>query len=325
MKKKFFAVATATIMTMSMGITAFADTESKMLAHYKFDDNLKNEVTGEDAKQVGQKFVDAAGNEIKYVDGALHMLQGNTDGFDLNVKPTGDSYTISFWTMTNVVNGFAQPIVWYGGKDQTTQAWVGIWPGLAAVWANGGPEIGSASGAGPDRFSVLPNKSILVEGSETAYEWTMVTMVVDNTEATLYYDGADVSKEKANVASVTADDRTVYLGVNAWDVPYAGLIDELYVYDRALSKDDVKELFDATKAVKDQDMVGIEKVEYPDVQLSDPNEFLQGGTDEDADTEEAADNTMMYVIIGVVAVVVVAIVAAVVVSSKKKNTDSDEE
>lgn len=323
MKKKFFAVATATMLTMSMGITAFADTESGMLAHYKFDDSLKNEVTGEDATQTGQKFAEPAGNKVEYVDGALSIAKGNTDGFNLNVKPTSDSYTISFWTMTNDVNGFAQPIVWYGGKDQTTtQAWVGVWPGLNAVWANGGPQIGSASGAAPDRFDVLPNKSILVEGSEVAYEWTMVTMVVDNAEASLYYDGVDVTKEKSKVASVTADDRSVYIGVNAWDVPYCGLIDELYVYDRALTADDIKELYDATKTVESQDMVGIEKVTYPDVQLSDKDEFLEGGEEEE--TAEESNNTTIIIVV-IVAVVVVAVVAAVVVSSKKKKSGTSDE
>lgn len=323
MKKKFFAVAAATMMTMSMGITAFADTESDLLAHYKFDDNLKNEVTGEDATQTGQKFAAAAGDEIKYVDGALHMLQGNTDGYNLNVKATDDTYTFSVWAMTNVVNAFAEPVIWYGGTNQSPEAWVGLWPGLFNVWTNGGPVVGGNDANG-SRPAVLPNKSILVEGTETSFEWTMITVTVDNGIATLYYNGEEVGKgtDAAKLPSVTADDRSFYLGVNAWDAPFAGLVDELYIYDRVLTADDVKELYTATKAVADQEMIGIEKVEYPEASLSDPNEFLEG-TDETTETEE--DNNMMIIVIAVVAVVVVAVVAAVVVSSKKKNSKADEE
>ena len=133
MRKKILAVVTAAVMSMSFAITAFADTESDMLAHYKFDGNLKNEVTGEEATQTGLKFAEAAGDSIEYVDNALHMLQDNTDGFNLNVKAADDTYTISFWAMANSVNAFAEPIVWYGGTNQSPESWVGIWPGLFAV------------------------------------------------------------------------------------------------------------------------------------------------------------------------------------------------
>lgn len=326
MRKKFLAVVTAAVMSMSMAVTAFADTESGMLAHYTFDDKLTNEVTGEEATQTGQKFAAAAGDKIEYLDGALNMLEGNTDGLNLNVKATGDAYTFSFWAMTNVVNGFAEPILWYGGTNQSPEAWVGVWPGLFNVWSSGGPVIGGNDSAG-SRPAVTPEaaNNILVEGSETAFNWHMITAVIDNGKATLYYDGAQVgaSTDAITFPSVTADDRSFYLGVNAWDKPYAGLVDELYVYDRALTADDVKELYDATKTVADQQELKVETIEWDKPALSDPNEFVQS-TAKDDDAKDS-DNTMMIVIIAVVVVVVVVVVVAVVMSSKKKNANNDED
>lgn len=49
MRKKFLTVAATAVMTMSMLMSAFADTEKDLIAHYKFDENMKNEVSGEEA------------------------------------------------------------------------------------------------------------------------------------------------------------------------------------------------------------------------------------------------------------------------------------
>lgn len=152
MRKKFLTVAATAVMTMSMLMSAFADTEKDLIAHYGFDENTKNEVSGEEAKQTGQKFADAKGDTFTYEEGvngkALVMAKGNTDGFNLNVKAKGDSYTVSVWLKASEFNGFAQPVVWYGGTDQSSEAWVGIWPGLADKWGSGGPVLGGNDAAG---------------------------------------------------------------------------------------------------------------------------------------------------------------------------------
>ena len=44
MRKKFLTVAATAVMTMSMLMSAFADTEKDLIAHYGFDENTKNEV-----------------------------------------------------------------------------------------------------------------------------------------------------------------------------------------------------------------------------------------------------------------------------------------
>ena len=154
----------------------------------------------------------------------------------------------------------------------------------------------------------------------------MITAVVDNGNGILYYDGVEVGtiEEGTVLPSVTADDRSFYLGVNAWDKPFAGLIDELYIYDRSLTADDVKELYEATKTVAEQETLQVAVKEWDKPQLANPDEFLQS-SDDGKSSEKSDDNTMMYIIIAVVVVAVVVVIVAVVMSSKKKNADNDNE
>lgn len=335
MRKKFLTVAATAVMTMSMLMSAFADTESDLIAHYGFDENTKNEVTGEEAKQTGQKFADAAGNTFTYEDGvngkALVMAKGNTDGYNLNVAATGDSYTISLWLKGDEINGFADPIVWYGSTNQSPESWVGIWPGLQQTWTHGGPVIGSNDSSGA-RAGVHSDEVMIVDAvTSVNIDWHMITAVIDGEKASLYYDGklvgdtvlsytdeAAAEHPEAVMPSVTGDDKSFYLGVNAWDVPFAGTVDELYIYDRALTADDVKELFESTntEGVEVAEGETPAETEARKPQLAQKGEFTQSTSEADDDDN---DNTMMIIIIAVVVVVVVVVVVAVASSSKKKN------
>ncbi len=337
MRKKFLTVAATAVMTMSMLMSAFADTKSDLIAHYGFDEDTKNEVTGEEATQTGKGNgakvgADAvAGDTFTYEEGvngkAIVLAKGNKDGLNLNVKAKGDSYTVSVWTKTSEFNGFAEPLIWYGGTDQSTQSWVGIWPGLNDKWASGGPVLGGAEGGKPDRVEVLAGTNKLTtDDTMLSFDWHMVTAVVDGETGKLYWDGqlVGMTTGDAKMYKVTGDDKSFYLAANAWDVPFSGSVDELYIYDRALSSDDIKELYEATN-VAGVESAKIEAYKEPETrkpQLADPNQFAAPQDGEDA--EEEKDNTMMYVIIAVVVVVVVIVVVAVATSSKKKNSKNEE-
>lgn len=330
MRKKFLTVAATAVMTMSMLMSAFADTEKDLIAHYGFDENTKNEVSGEEAKQTGQKFADAAGNTFTYEEGvngkALVMAKGNTDGFNLNVAAKGDSYTVSVWLKASEFNGFAQPVVWYGGTNQSPEAWVGIWPGLADKWGSGGPVLGANDSAGTRPAVTAGTNKLTTDDAMLNFDWHMVTIVVDGETGKLYWDGQLVGMTTSDVKipSVTGDDKSFYLGVNAWDVPFAGSVDELYIYDRALSTDDVKELYTASNVAK-VPAASLEEYKEPETrkpQLAQKGEFTSTKEDSSS-TDEDSDNTMMIVIIAVVVVVVVIVVVAVASSSKKKNKSEE--
>lgn len=337
MRKKFLTVAATAVMTMSMLMSAFADTEKDLIAHYKFDENMKNEVSGEEAVPVG-KGQDAtvgknavAGDAFTYEDGvddkAIVLAKGNKDGLNLNVKAKGDSYTMSVWVKTSEFNGFAEPLLWYGGTDQSTQSWVGIWPGLADKWGSGGPVLGAAEGGAPDRVDVTAGTNkITTDDTMLAFDWHMVTAVVDGDTGKLYWDGqlVGMTSGDSKIFKVTGEDKSFYLAANAWDVPFSGSVDELYIYDRALSTDDVKELYTVSNVAK-VPAASLEEYKEPETrkpQLAQKGEFTSTKEDSSS-TDEDSDNTMMIVIIAVVVVVVVIVVVAVASSSKKKNKSEE--
>ena len=73
----------------------------------------------------------------------------------------------------------------------------------------------------------------------SANEWTYVTFTVNNGTVKVYIDGKE-SFSGENFPNVFRNKDGVFaLGVNYWDAPYKGLIDELQIYSRALKSEEV--------------------------------------------------------------------------------------
>ena len=76
--------------------------------------------------------------------------------------------------------------------------------------------------------------------------WHQITIAADGTTALLYIDGVKVANGEVN--NTVSDSTDTYLGVNFWDTPFNGLIDDLYIYNgTTLTDEQVTNLFEATK------------------------------------------------------------------------------
>jgi len=357
MKKKIFAVLMAATMTVSMAATAFAaDTTSNLIGKFTFDGNITNEVTGTDAKVIAQKGLGADAPAAEYtfpfvegVDGqAIHLgtnADGGTDthGLNLLLKVADDkNYTISFWAKADEARvNFAGPLVWMGGATQVSKSenWVGIWPGLSADYAVG-PWLGTNDttdlrwGAKPMNDVGLGVLKPVADKGNNTFEWTMITMVVKDSVGWLYYDGFLVGSTEGKatddgtplyLTQVNSDETvSIYLGANAWDGPFVGYIDDLYIYDRALETADVVQL------VTDTNKAGVALGTYEEFVTTTTVNWVQkpnARPDVGVIATPVDDGPSPLLIGGIIAaVVVVAIVAVVIVSkSKKKGNDDDEE
>ena len=69
-------------------------------------------------------------------------------------------------------------------------------------------------------------------------------MVVNNGTLNLYLNGA-LANTMTNFPDVftPAPSTQFALGVNFWDTPYNGLVDELKVYDEAIALENVQQLY----------------------------------------------------------------------------------
>ncbi len=360
MKKRIFAVAMTAMMTVSMAVTAFAaDTTSNLIGKFTFDENVTNEVTGTDAKTIAKSSLgpDAAAVEYAWVyadgvDGKAIQLgtdadgNANTNGLNTGLKVADDqNYTFSLWVKTDAdrVN-FAGPLVWMGKAVQSPENWTGIWPGLADNYENG-PCFGSNGivdsseqvirlGAVPLASEGLGIKKPVNAESKKTFEWTNITVVVKEGIAWLYYDGKLVAStegltgtngDQQLVPKVNEDDTvSIYVGANYWDGPFVGLMDDLYIYDRALSTEDVAAL------VAETNKAGVALGEYSEyVTTTTINWTKKPQVQIDGIFEEADDDSEFPwpVVIGaaVVVVLVVVIVLVLVISKSKKKGAEDKE
>ena len=73
-------------------------------------------------------------------------------------------------------------------------------------------------------------------------EWSHVAFTVSAGDISVYIDGEPrfVSGGFPNVFAAGAGIFSV--GVNWWDIPFAGAVDELYIFGQALTADEIVEL-----------------------------------------------------------------------------------
>ena len=77
--------------------------------------------------------------------------------------------------------------------------------------------------------------------------WSHMVYTVNAGDVKVYVNG-NLMFTGANFPNVFSAPTTKFaVGVNFWDVPFSGSIDEIKFYDEVVTEQDVKELFDESK------------------------------------------------------------------------------
>lgn len=205
-------------------------------AEYSFDGDLTslNEVAS--AGTVTGNRIDNTGGAVSYVEGVKGSAV-NLDGMSGVRLPnnliSSSSYTISLWlkpaTFTDYTTAF------FGGANGTY--WLSLVPsmagtGMTRVWANG--------------LSFYDNAEMSKRIPED--KWTHIVIMVDgenNNTIKLYENGVlQVEAPGFNrVMTVAGDTNEFALGVNYWDTPFNGAIDELKVFTGTISAEKINSLY----------------------------------------------------------------------------------
>jgi hypothetical protein len=208
--------------------------EDSLVAYWSFDESgggVAHDVTGRghDGKIVG---------EVNWSDGILDSPALNFHGTgnarshievaqqaDLDFSP-GQSFSIVAWARPASLQNRWEGVV--TKLRQTGAGWLGVYTAPDGHWAFRGSEDGHNLAGG----SVIPNS------------WQQVVVAQDGPARTrtLYVNGVQV----ANAHNIAPDDGvgTIWIGqANADEEAFAGSIDDVRVYGRALGADDVKRLF----------------------------------------------------------------------------------
>lgn len=277
MKKKFLVAACAATMAMGCAMTAnAADTESGLVGYYTFDDTLANQAStnGGSAKVhggAGDTWNSPAKGSATYVEGVNgkgYLFTGDVDstrgeGLELDAKVTGEEFTLSGWIKAsdfgvgttsmmfavntvvstndacfsvNTLNGFNGSVLF--GK---------IWD-----WDNRN-----------NTFVCLDGDN---SGSKfTKDKWTYITITGKSGEQKLYFNGELQAASTSTNALVVNNlkNATLFLGINWWDKSFGGIMDDVSLYERTLTAEDVKALYENSgRPVVDSNQVNTDPSVY---------------------------------------------------------------
>jgi arabinan endo-1,5-alpha-L-arabinosidase len=219
------------ITTRTFAVTIKSLAPPVPVATYRFEDNL-SEASGFHAPGVSTgNRVFVPGGSVSYAAGAVDRalrLDGNS-GVRLPDNLINDrSYSISLWLNPTAVTQFTTAFFGWA----TDSSWISLVP------RGPGAAQQTMLWSGTQWFDGTFNSSIPV-GS-----WSHLVMVVNNGTLTLYLNGVLANTMTGFPDVFTPAPSTQFaLGVNFWDTPYAGLVDELRIYDEAIALENVRELY----------------------------------------------------------------------------------
>ncbi|MDQ0112180.1 LamG-like jellyroll fold domain-containing protein [Paenibacillus harenae] len=237
------AVLTATVTkggetgSKAFTINVLPSQPSELVANYEFEEGLSDSTGSFGEGTVTGNRIDNTDGMIAYSEGMYGnaaSLDGNS-GIKLpNGLIGGNSYSVSLWLNPEELTAFTT--VFFGARDANN--WISLLP------------------QGP-----VGNQTMLWSGSEKWYDaaagmtikarqWSHIAFTVENGNAKLYVNGALKFSGAGFPDIFTSGDGVFSLGVNWWDTPYKGLLDDLRIYEGILTQQEVQQLvFDPEVAV----------------------------------------------------------------------------
>ena len=216
---------------LTSGISSAAKITDDLVGYWPLDGNVKDAIAGLDGKLVGGANWTEKGKIKKAVefDGSTGYVQIND--FELKTDTITSVAWINGWRQsawTGIVVGRGATPFWMGFTDQDT---------LSYVWNNDSDKTWGWRN-GPK----IPQD-----------EWALVAIAIEPTKATAYVY-TDASGLKSSVNKIDHIQQTVQNLKFGWDEccganvrHFKGIIDEVLIYKRALTEDDIKTI--ATKGI----------------------------------------------------------------------------
>ena len=212
------------------------DLKANLVKAFGFEDDANGAVA------VSKAFVPAENTSVSfaYQEGPVGkaITLDATYGLKLldDTSALGESYTISFWMNSKSVGNTFNPTVTAGVFSP--EYWLNLTLD-GKIWSYKGGYITTPA-----------------SGAYAADKWQHVTVVVDGTTAgttdnavhgKLYVDGNLVAEGDVAKGIMTQANSKLYFGVNAWDAYFGGALDEVLVFNKALSEDEIGGI--ASKAI----------------------------------------------------------------------------
>jgi arabinan endo-1,5-alpha-L-arabinosidase len=197
-----------------------------LLAHYSFDGNLADATGQKSAGYVSGPRIDTFGGNIGYtpgVAGDAAVFDGNSGVRLPDGLIAGNTYSVSFWLNPSALTPFTT--TFFGAR--APDSWISFLP-VGHGFINGHTMLWS----GTAWYDAGTGMNI------PANAWSHIVFTVNQGQLKVYIDGIERFAGSNFPHVFTSNNGVFSLGVNWWDIPYSGLMDELRVYERELTAQD---------------------------------------------------------------------------------------
>ncbi|NIK77236.1 beta-xylosidase [Paenibacillus castaneae] len=205
-----------------------------LVAHYAFENNLSDTLNRVGAGSVTGDRIDKAGGTISYGPG----ITGDAavfNGFSGIRLPDGlidgEVYSVSMWLNPTEANDYST--TFFGAR--TTDSWISFVPR--------GPGSITMLWSGTDWYDGNTGMKISIG------KWTHVVFTVDHGTVKIYINGV-LKFSGTKFPNVFTNKNAVFgLGVNYWDKPFVGMMDELKIYSKVLTPEQIALQFEQTNMI----------------------------------------------------------------------------
>lgn len=233
-------VVTLTATINYQGITDTKDfavtVKSVAPAEYSFEGSLEEFTGAYGSGSVTGNRINNTGSSVDYVDGIQGLavnLNGNNGVRLPDNLITSNNYSVSLWLKPAAFTDYTTSF--FAGASPS--AWISLVPSMGGVnttrlWG----AMGTFYDAADFGYRIPAN------------EWSHVVIVAEgdaDSTVRIYVNGVQELEATGlpRVFTVAGETNEFALGVNYWDTPFNGVIDELKVYSEAISAEDVQGLY----------------------------------------------------------------------------------
>lgn len=205
-------------------------------AEYSFEGDLAEFSGAYGSGLVAGNRIDNTGSSVDYVDGVkgLAVNLNGTNGVRLpNNLITTSNYSVSLWLKPTAFTDYTT--AFFAGASPTS--WISLVPSMAGtgstrLWADAGGYFDNGE----------------LDYRIPANEWTHIAIVAEGDSAgtlKIYVNGELEIDTTGfpSVFTVPGETNEFALGVNYWDTPFNGAVDELKLFSEAISAETVTELY----------------------------------------------------------------------------------
>lgn len=209
-------------------------------SYFAFEDNLADSVTSTNTGVVVPTNIDGTTTASPaygegYKGKALKFTGAGSSGVNLGKVITNKEYTVSFKMKANAFTACTSALFINSGT-KASESWISAPFGNAS---EGGTMIWSNLGVSKHICYTTPYKM-------NADEWYDVVITADGSNYIMYINGSMVVN--GDMHDVIGENTDTYLGVNFWDTPFNGLIDDVYIYNgKRLNAEEVENLYFSTR------------------------------------------------------------------------------